>query len=84
MAVKHPVIEEVCSIIDEQFTMPQLEEAIRQVELPVNRRHDQAEAKEATQSMHWLAKSNYHIELAQGADLSELGNRSQIFQDNYM
>lgn len=63
-----PVTASVLESIPDQFTLPDLEAALRHVELASG--GDQSALK-ATRTMHWLASSNYRISFDPASTLSE-------------
>ncbi len=82
--VPESIVDAVLNRLDDSFTMAQLEQAIaaaRDVE-PAKLRFE-----DAVQSIRWLARSNYQLELPPAADASELvifpqtGNESRGIED---
>lgn len=69
MGAYNPMAEMVTIRLHDQFTFHQLNEAIEQVRAALN---DPAPLQEVADSMVWLARSNYHLEVPVGTDPSEI------------
>jgi len=69
MGVNGPVVENVLSRVAERFTQGQL---VTAVEAARPQFTDRPDAAEIFRTILWLANSNYHIDLAADAELSEL------------
>jgi len=67
--VPQPVVESVSSRLRGAFTMAQLEQAIASAR---DAEPDKFRSEDAVQSIRWLARSNYQLQLPQGAEASEL------------
>jgi predicted GH43/DUF377 family glycosyl hydrolase len=69
MAVHGTIVERVLQLVNEKFTLEQLSLAVEQARPSLE---GVLHASEILRTMLWLAQSNYHIDLAPSASISEL------------
>lgn len=69
LSVKSPVVDTVLDALPDKFTLHQLREAVRAKDPDYA---GDAKGQSAVDSLLWLARSNYHIDLAPESDISEL------------
>lgn len=69
IGVSNPAVDQVLSVLPDSFSILDLTKAIEESRA---QHMNESGSNDALRGMHWLASSNYHIDLAAEANLAEL------------